>query len=104
MRVEVLSAERLREFKSFYLRHMGAKINGAFSLQVDVKDFSPDPNNPTYVVIDEDDRLVAAASLAIRDHGTEGTTTSFRFFHSEICDPKCYELLIKAILSPELIV
>lgn len=99
MRIERLTIERNREFMDFCVRNSKMIQDTSLLRECETESFYPDCNNPTYIVIDNnDDRLVATASLVIDDHGK----SSFSIFYSAVSDAKCYELLMKAILTEDL--
>lgn len=96
MRVEYLDTERLDDFISYCKKHR-MEIDESFLYDADLAVFKPDDENPTYIVIDVNGRLVGAASLIIDDYHRRGRKARFRILHSEVEDSQCYSLLMQAL-------
>jgi mycothiol synthase len=48
--------------------------------------FEPNEENPTYIVLDKQDRIIAAASLIIDEYNRRGKRARFRIFHANDCE------------------
>ncbi len=98
MRIEALKTERIGDFIEYCRKHR-AEVDDSFLYEEDLKEFVPNEENPTYILLDEEDKVVAAASLIINEYNRKGRKARFRIFHSEIEELSCYELLLKALLK-----
>lgn len=59
----------------------------------DLKEFTPNAENPTYIVLDEQGEIIGAASLIIDEYNRRGQRARFRIFHSEVEEPDIYKEL-----------
>lgn len=98
MRVEALTNDRLADFVDYCKRHK-AEVDESYLYDEDLRNFKPDEENPTYIAVDENGKVVAAASLIINDYMRRGKKGRFRIFHTEIDDMASMRELLKAILS-----
>jgi mycothiol synthase len=98
MKIEALRKERLEEFKDYCRKHR-PEVDDSFLYEEDLKDFEPNEENPTYIVVGQRGELIAAASLIIDEYNRRGKKGRFRIFHSEIEDLECYNMLMHAILK-----
>lgn len=98
MRVEALDKERLDDFIEYCKCHR-MEVDDSFLDDEDLKAFELNDESPTYIIIDEKDKLAGAASLVIDDYNRRGKKGRFRIFHSEIEDIQRYDMLMKAILK-----
>lgn len=97
MKIEVLKNGGIKSFAQYCQRHRG-EIDDSFLYDEDLKDFHPDDENPTYVLLDEKEELVGTASLIIDQYLKRGRKARFRILHSEVEDIECYQGLIQAVL------
>lgn len=97
MKVDVLRSERIEDFKKYCRKHR-KEIDDSFLYEEDLRDFELGNENPTYIITDEQDEIVAAASLILNDHSKNGKKARFRIFHSEINDIENYNMMLQAIL------
>lgn len=98
MKVEVLKSERINDFVSYCIKHRG-EIDDSFLYDKDLRKFKPDNENPTYILINEQEEIMGTASLIINDYNRRGKRARFRIFHTEIEDIQCYRMLFEAILK-----
>lgn len=98
MRIEALKYDRIQDFVKYCKIHK-MEIDDSFLYDEDLRDFKPDEENPTYIAVDEDNEIKAAASLIADEYNRRGKKGRFRIFHSEIQNVECYDMLLKAILK-----
>jgi mycothiol synthase len=98
MRLEVLTDERIEEF-IHYCKTYRKEIDESFLYDEDLKDFKPDNENPTYIIVDNEDKIVAAASLIVDEYMKRGRKGRFRIFHSSLNNLERYKMLLKALLK-----
>ncbi|MGJ7922073.1 GNAT family N-acetyltransferase [Neobacillus sp. LXY-4] len=98
MILEALKRERVNEFL-FYCKKHRAEIDESYLYDHHLKDFEPDSENPTYIVTNDDGKIIATASLIINDYHRRGKKARFRIFHAEVDDSTIYANLLKALLN-----
>ncbi|GLC31855.1 GNAT family N-acetyltransferase [Clostridium omnivorum] len=97
MRVEALKSNRLEEFIDYCRKHR-AEVDDSFLYDEDLREFEPNAENPTYIVVDDNELIIAAASLIINEYHRRGKKGRFRIFHSEVSEAQVYNKLLEAIL------
>lgn len=97
MKTVQLSKVNFHDFVDYCKRHRG-DVDESFLYDEDFEKFQIGSENPTYLLLDEDEKVVAAASLIIDEYNRSGKKGRFRIFHSEINDMKIYEGLLDSIL------
>lgn len=98
MRVEELRNERIADFIAYCKKHR-LEVDDSYLYDQDLLDFEPNAENPTYIVTDQHEQVVAAVSLIIDDYHKRGKRARFRIFHSEVEDVRYYHLLMEAIVK-----
>lgn len=98
MRVEVLESNRVEEFIAYCRKHRG-EVDDSFLYDEDLKEFEPNAENPTYIVVDDNEQIIAAASLIINEYHRRGKKGRFRILHSEVPEAEIYNMLLQAILK-----
>lgn len=98
MKVEALGNEKVEDFIGYCRKHR-SEIDDSFLYDEDLKNFQHSHENPTYIVIDQQEKIIGAASLIIDDYHKKGRRARFRIFHSEVEDIKCYKMLMEAIIK-----
>lgn len=98
MKVVELSKERINDFTDYCKRHRG-DVDDSFLYDEDLEKFQLDKDNPTYIITDNDEKIVATASIIIDEYNRSGKKGRFRIFHSEIHDIGIYESLLQSILK-----
>lgn len=98
MKVEVLKKERVEAFVEYCKRHK-LEIDDSFLYDEDLKNFEPNEENPTYIINDEEGKIIATASLIIDEYNRKGKKARFRIFHSEVECIEPYRMLMEAVLG-----
>ncbi len=98
MKLEILKKERIEDFKN-YCKKYRQDVDDSFLCDEDLNVFELNDENPTYIITNENDEIVAAASLLIDDYHKKGRKGRFRILHSEINRAEYYELLMEGILK-----
>jgi len=98
MKLETLNIEKIEEFKEYCRKHK-AEVDDSFLYEEDLEEFKLDEDNPTYIITDENDKIIAATSLVIDDYFRKGKKARFRIFHSEIDHADFYKMLMDVILK-----
>lgn len=98
MKIETLKTQTLDKFISYCKKHRH-EVDDSFLYDQDLEVFKITPENPTYILIDESEELVGAASLIIDDYYRNSKTARFRIFHSEVKNLEYYYLLFNALIK-----
>jgi mycothiol synthase len=98
MRVEALKSNRVEEFIVYCRKHR-ADVDDSFLYDEDLREFEPNADNPTYIAVDDNKQIIAAASLIINEYHRIGKKGRFRIFHSEVLEVQVYDKLLQAILK-----
>lgn len=98
MKIEELKPERVQDFIAYCKKHI-IEVDDSFLYDEDLKSFMPNEDNPTYIAVDENGNIKAAASLMIDEYHKRGKKARFRILHSEIEKDFCYDMLLKSILK-----
>lgn len=98
MRIDTLKNERIKDFIDYCKSHR-SEVDDSFLYDADLKDFKPNDENPTYILLDDKSEIIGAVSLIIDSYHKRGNRGRFRIFHSAIINIEAYGLLFKAILN-----
>lgn len=98
MRVEALNSNRMIEFIAYCKAHK-KEVDESFLYDEDLDSFVSDDENPTYIALDQDDKIIGAASIIIDEYYRRAKKGRFRIFHCLFEDKSCYEKLLERILS-----
>lgn len=98
MRVEALTEDRIQAFVAYCKKHR-SEVDESFLYDEDLRNFEPNAENPTYVAVDEQGAIAAAASLILDDYNRRSGQARFRILHAESEDIASYEKLLQAILT-----
>ncbi|MBL4934443.1 GNAT family N-acetyltransferase [Clostridium sp. YIM B02515] len=98
MRIEALKNERVQEFID-YCKKYRREVDESFLYDEDLEGFTPDLENPTYIIVDDGDKITAAASLIVDDYMKKGKKGRFRIFHSSSQQLEHYKMLLRSILN-----
>lgn len=98
MKVVELSKDRINDFVDYCKRHR-EDVDDSFLYDEDLGKFHVDKDNPTFVIIDNDEKIVATASLILDEYNRSGKKGRFRIFHSEINGIGLYEKMFQNILN-----
>jgi mycothiol synthase len=97
MRIEALKNERIEEFID-YCKAYRREIDDSFLYDEDLKNFKADSENPTYIIVDDGDKITAAASIIVDEYMKRGRKGRFRIFHSSLNQLEHYRMLLEAVL------
>ncbi|QOR66941.1 GNAT family N-acetyltransferase [Cytobacillus suaedae] len=98
MKIEALGSERVADFVAYCKKHKH-EVDESFIYDDDLRDFKPDEENPTYIVVNSENKIIATASLILDEYNKRGRKARFRIFHSETNDLAIYQGLMAAILK-----
>lgn len=98
MKAISLQTDRIEDFVAYCKKHR-KQMDDSYLYDEDLKKFTPDAENPTYIMTNQHGEIIGAASLIIDDYHRRGKRARFRIFHSEIHDNVYYSLLLKALLK-----
>jgi mycothiol synthase len=96
MKLEALQSDRLEEFVAFCKKHK-SKVDESFLYDDELQSFQPNEENPTYVVVNEKNEMMAAASLIMDEYNRRGKRARFRIFFSEMDSVDIYQLLLESL-------
>ncbi|WP_053591943.1 GNAT family N-acetyltransferase [Bacillus sp. FJAT-22090] len=97
MRIEELKNNRVNDFIKYCKKHR-AELDDSFLYEEDLQSFEPTVENPTYIVLNEQDGIVGTVSLIMDEYHRSGNKARFRIFHTEIESFEVYTLLMNAIM------
>lgn len=98
MKVTFLDEKYIDDFAAYCKRHR-PEVDESDLYDADLESFIPNEDNPTYVLLDDEERIRAVASLIFNDYLRSGKRARFRIFHSEIHDVEIYRQLLQAMLK-----
>lgn len=93
-----LSKDRVDEFKN-YCRSYRKDLDDSFLYDEDLERFKVNKDNPSYVVLDEDRKILATVSLILDEYNRKAKKGRFRIIHSRKNDIKIYKKLLQSILK-----
>lgn len=97
MKTEKVSTENKGDFIEFCFKHRNS-LDDSFLNDEDMEKFSPDEENPTFIVR-KDGNVIAAASLIVNEYYRSGGSGRFRIFYSEDEDLSTYSILLSEIVK-----
>ncbi|MNC11706.1 Mycothiol acetyltransferase [compost metagenome] len=98
MKIEALSQDKRDGFLDFCRKHR-PDIDESFLYEEELAAFEVSEENPTYVAINAQGTLVAAASLILNDYNRRGRKGRFRIFQADTADHAIYRALLQAIVQ-----
>jgi mycothiol synthase len=98
MKVVALDKARVHDFTDYCKRHRN-EVDDSYLYDFELRDFQVDDENPTYILLDQEDEILGAASLVMDDYHKRGKRARFRIFHSEVEDIHSYQQLLKELLN-----
>lgn len=98
MKLEPLEPVHVARFADYCRRHR-SEVDDSYLYEEELANFEPNSDNPTYILTNEQGRIIAAASLIVSEYYRRGRGGRFRIFHSELDDLQCYRTLFQAILQ-----
>lgn len=88
--------EYVEKFKNYCIAY-GVENDESFTAKDEMEKFKIDDENPTYLLLDEKEELVGAASLMLTGYFLRGNRGRFRILHTKAGDAETYKLLIDAV-------
>jgi mycothiol synthase len=98
MKVLPLEIHRKTDFISFCKKHRNEQ-DDSYLYDDDLNEFTPDDNNPTYILIDQDNSIVGAASMLLSQGYRKSLKSRFRIFHSTIKTIEAYKSMLDAVMN-----
>ena len=98
MKVVALEEARVQDFTAYCRKHRD-EVDDSYLYDFELRDFQVGDENPTYILINEKNDIVGAASMVMDDYHKRGKRARFRIFHSEVDDIQCYQQLLKNLLN-----
>ncbi|MEH7352561.1 GNAT family N-acetyltransferase [Neobacillus drentensis] len=98
MKVEDLKSEKVKDFVEYCRKHR-LEVDDSFLYEEDLKGFESNADNPTYILTNQEGKIIGAASLIMDEYNRRGNRARFRIFHSEITDASYYKQLMQALLQ-----
>ena len=98
VKVEALKSEKVKDFVEYCRKHR-MEVDDSFLYEEDLKGFEPNDDNPTYILTNQEGKIIGAASLIMDEYNRRGNRARFRIFHSEITDASYYKQLMQALLQ-----
>lgn len=98
MKVAALEKERVHDFVEYCKKHRKL-VDDSYLYDFELRDFEVSAENPTYVITNQQDEIVGAASLVMDDYHKRGRRARFRIFHCEVDDLQLYQQLLQAVLK-----
>ncbi len=96
MKILPLEINRKQEFIDYCVTHR-SEHDASNLYDEDLKYFTPNENNPTYILIDDNDTVVGAVSLLLGPKARKKGTSRFRILHSTITTTEAYKMMMDAI-------
>ena len=97
MRIEALRDERRSDFIKYCKRYR-EEICDSYLSDQDLHEMELNEENPTYILLNDKDKIIGVISLIIDDYFKKGKKGRFRILHSVKNDKESYSLMINAIL------
>lgn len=98
MRIEHLGFDRKQDFIDYCIKHRD-KLDDSYLTDDELTRFELSEGNPTYILLDDRNRIAGASSLYKSEYYRRGGKARFRILHAELPDLKLYEDLFKAALK-----
>jgi mycothiol synthase len=98
MKVLPLEIHRKADFINYCKKYRNEQDN-SYLYDDDLKEFTPDENNPTYILIDQDNSIVGAVSLLWNQEYRKSLRSRFRIYHSTIKTIEAYGCLLHAVMN-----
>jgi len=98
VKVEALKSEKVKDFVEYCRKHR-MEVDDSFLYEDELKGFEPNADNPTYILTNQEGKIIGAASLIMDEYNRRGNRARFRIFHSEIADASYYKQLMQALLQ-----
>lgn len=95
MKIEQLKNERVEDFLN-YCRKIRCEVGSGAIQDEDLATFKLD-DNPTYILVDEENHIKGTISLILDDYSLSNKEGRIRIFHSDIPKREIYEELLNKI-------
>lgn len=96
--IEYLNKNKISDFIEYCNKHK-LEIDESLLSPEDLKSFEPDENNPTYIVLNENNEIVGAVSIYMDEYYRKGKRGRFRIFHSIYDTPDIYSTMLESVLK-----
>ncbi|MBO9129128.1 GNAT family N-acetyltransferase [Bacillus sp. 165] len=98
MKIEYLQSENTPDFIA-YCKKYRESVDDSFLIDEEIEKFTPDDENPTYIVLDEKQEIVGAVSLLMDSYFQRGKRARFRIFHSVLSEQAIYKQMLETVLQ-----
>lgn len=98
MRVEYLEDKRIKDFIGYCKRYR-TNIDNAYLTDEELESFVLNEESPTYILLDDDNKIVGAASLVLDKYHRMEKVGRFRIFHSSKLSSETYKLMLSSVLN-----
>lgn len=98
MKIEAVQGEKILNFID-YCKKYRREVDDSYLYDEDLREFQPNEENPTYILINDENIIVGAVSLIIDSYYKNGKRGRFRIFHTVLQKKEAYELMLNAILQ-----
>jgi mycothiol synthase len=98
MRIEYLQKEMLPAFIKYCQKHLTEHDESFIQLE-DLRDFVPDEDNPTYILLNDSGIITGAASLMLEPRLRTLHKGRFRIFHTMIPSVETYGMMLDALMK-----
>lgn len=98
MRIEELKNNMADEFK-LYCKSFRMELDDSYLEDEELENFELNEENPTYTLLDEEDKIIGAASLVIDDYFKRGRKGRIRILHTVETKFEAYRLMFETILK-----
>ncbi len=96
MLVKALDFDKLEEFKTYCLIHRD-EVDESFIGDMELEKFSISEDNPTFILLNDQDVIVGVLSVMTSDYYRNGKRARVRIFHSVLKEFSTYKLLFERI-------
>ncbi|WP_155987794.1 GNAT family N-acetyltransferase [Gorillibacterium massiliense] len=98
MDIKALTPDRVADFVAYCRKHR-PEVDDSFLYDEDLHAFEPNVENPTSIAVNDQDEIIAVASLIVDDYNRKGRKARFRIFHSESEDNAVYGKLMEEVVK-----
>lgn len=98
MRVNALTSERIPDFIE-YCKKYRDELDDSYLVDDELKRFELNEENPTYILVNDNDDIIGVASLIIDPYMKKGKKGRFRILHTAVQKKEACELMFKALLE-----
>lgn len=98
MKAITLENTRRNDFINYCVKYR-FEHDSSFLYDDDLNDFMPGKENPTCILIDNNDNVIGAASLLLASQYKNKHRSRFRIFHSSVTTLEAYKLLLDTVIK-----